>query len=219
MLVFESSSELLYFADPMCSWCWGFLPSVKKLVERYGDQTMLSVVLGGLHCGTQKSLEPSMKETIRCHWERVHEATGQPFDRSFFDRPDFVYDTEPSCRAVVAARRIAVECALPVLERLHRAFYAENRDITDEPTLVSLCAEHLGISETRFAEVYGQEETQLETYSDFELARELGVRGFPTLLAREACSITVLTQGYSPLEKLEPALAEWFEVRAREVAS
>jgi len=209
--VLTHDNELLYFADPMCSWCWGFLPSAKRLAERYGDRAPLSLVMGGLHCGTQVPLEDGMKERIRGHWARVHEVTGQPFDEAFFERASFVYDTEPSCRAVVAARRVAPECALPVLERLHQAFYAENRDITDEGTLVALVAEHLGLSEARFGEIYDAEETLLETYGDFELARELGVRGFPTLIARKDCSLEVLTQGFAPLPQVEGPLAVWLD--------
>ncbi|MFK7989974.1 MAG: DsbA family protein [Sandaracinaceae bacterium] len=207
----EPDSELLYFADPMCSWCWGFLPTVERLAAQYEARAPVSVVMAGLHCGTQKALEPGMKDTIRCHWDRVREASGQPFDATFFDRVGFVYDTEPSCRAVVAARRIVEASALPVLARLHRAFYAENRDITDEGTIIALVAEHLGLSETRFADVFQDDETLLETDGDFQLARELGVRRFPTLLARSGCALTVITEGFSPFDRVAEPLAACFE--------
>ena len=202
-------NELLYFADPRCSWCWGFAPAAEALAARFADDAPLSVVVGGLHCGTRRPLDARTKAKIREHWEHVHEASGQPFDHAFFERERFVYDTEPSCRGVVAARRICAEGALPMLERLHRAFYAENRDVTDETELVALGAELLGVPEARFREVYEAEETLGETYADFQLARELGVTGFPTLLARKACSMTVVTQGWQPLERIESPLAEW----------
>ena len=29
--------HFIYFADPMCSWCYGFSPTVELLRRRYGD--------------------------------------------------------------------------------------------------------------------------------------------------------------------------------------
>jgi len=31
------SRHLVYFADPMCSWCWGFAPAIEALAEVRGD--------------------------------------------------------------------------------------------------------------------------------------------------------------------------------------
>ena len=38
--------QLLYFADPMCSWCWGFSPVVEELGTRYQVRATLAVVMG-----------------------------------------------------------------------------------------------------------------------------------------------------------------------------
>ena len=29
---------MLYFADPMCSWCWGFNPVMARVREAYGER-------------------------------------------------------------------------------------------------------------------------------------------------------------------------------------
>ena len=42
-----SAPHLIYFSDPMCSWCYGFGPELSKLVERRPD-LKLSPVMGGL---------------------------------------------------------------------------------------------------------------------------------------------------------------------------
>jgi protein-disulfide isomerase-like protein with CxxC motif len=36
--------HLLYFADPLCSWCYGFGPELAKLLERHPD-TRLDLVI------------------------------------------------------------------------------------------------------------------------------------------------------------------------------
>ena len=39
---------LVYIADPMCSWCWGFAPVIDELVREFAGQLSLRVVAGGL---------------------------------------------------------------------------------------------------------------------------------------------------------------------------
>jgi len=97
--------HLIYFADPMCSWCWGFAPVIEAIRQRFGDALPIRLMMGGLRPGTTKPLDEAGKRTIREHWEHVHEATGQPFDFRFFEREGFIYDTEPASRAVVVVRR------------------------------------------------------------------------------------------------------------------
>jgi putative protein-disulfide isomerase len=193
----------------MCSWCWGFAPTLDALEARFGAVAPLTVVMGGLRPGQTKPLDEPTKGMIRGHWDHVHEATGQPFDYAFFDRERFVYDTEPPSRAVVAARLRREIDGRRLLERLHRAFYAENRDITDEDVLVELGAETLEMRAERFRERLASPEIRHETQRDFQFASELGVHGFPALLARKGEEFAFVTMGWRPLEDLEVPLARW----------
>ena len=42
------NQQLIYFADPMCSWCWGFSPAMEAVTAKYGDQLPVRLILGGL---------------------------------------------------------------------------------------------------------------------------------------------------------------------------
>jgi putative protein-disulfide isomerase len=46
-----SAPLLWYFADPMCSWCWGFSPVIETLRDAYRDRMKIALVLGGLRPG------------------------------------------------------------------------------------------------------------------------------------------------------------------------
>ena len=90
----------------MCSWCWGFAPTIKELSETYKNSAPLAITTGGLHAYDTHTMDNQYKDIIRHHWEDVEKTTGANFDYSFFDRIDFVLDTEPACRAVVVVRKM-----------------------------------------------------------------------------------------------------------------
>ena len=50
--------HLLYFADPMCSWCYGFAPVIHTLSEHFTDRLPLRLVMGGLRAGIKKIIIP-----------------------------------------------------------------------------------------------------------------------------------------------------------------
>jgi putative protein-disulfide isomerase len=65
-------------------------------------------VVGGLRAGATDVLDDAGKQFRLLHWARVEAASGLPFNREgLMVRENFVYDTEPICRAVVTARILA----------------------------------------------------------------------------------------------------------------
>ena len=207
------TKELILVADPMCSWCWGFAPAMAAIRREFGDTVGLSLIVGGLRPGTTEAMTDGMKGEIRHHWEHVNEASKQPFDFDFFERDGFVYDTEPACRAAVTVRGIKPEAAFDFLETLHRAFYAQNKDVTNIDVLAALAAD-TGVDPEHFRTVFASNEAREQTANDFAYARSLGVTGFPTIVAREPgengeSQYAYLTVGYRPYEALEPLLREW----------
>ena len=208
--------HLVYFADPMCSWCWGFSPVVEAIGRRFGADLPVFLVLGGLRPGNRSVMGVHERDEIRTHWEHVRDASGQPFDFSFFDRTDFVYDTEPASRAVAVMRRRSPADGLAGLRRVQRAFYAENRDVTDPQVLCTLAGE-LGFDAERFGADLESDETVRETRSDFHTAQRVGIRGFPTLIAGtgDAGAYTLITHGFQPAERILPGLERWLDTSTR----
>lgn len=202
--------HLVYFADPMCSWCWGFSPMIGAIRERFGAALPVRLILGGLRPGTTEPMDEAWKTRTSEHWLHVQEASGQPFDFAFFEREGFVYDTEPACRAAVLARRRGMEEGLLMLEAAHRAFYAENRDVTQAEVLADLAA-GLGFDRAEFLTSLAEESLRGETWQDFAISQQSGVTGFPTLIAGtgEDGEYALVTQGFQPAARILPALEEW----------
>ncbi|WEZ89928.1 DsbA family protein [Pseudomonas sp. NyZ480] len=202
------SARLLYVMDPMCSWCWGFAPVAEALIAQAREAGVPTrVVPGGLRTGGS-ALDASTRKYILEHWQAVADATGQPFR---FDgaMPDgFVYDTEPACRALVTARELDAERVWPLLALIQRSFYEQGVDVTRAPQLVEL-AEQVGFDRERFAQHFASHDVRAATAADFSWVQDLGIAGFPTLLAERNGQLALLTNGYQPLGRLQPLLGRW----------
>ena len=199
---------LIYFADPMCSWCWGFSDVIKKIADDFSDQLPIRVMMGGLYAGAGTPLDEKGKADIREHWRHVAELSGAEFDFSFFEREQFIYNTEPACRAIVLVQQHEPAVTLTFLRHVQNAFYKENRDITD-PAILSEEAAKFGFNPEKFSGLFEQAELIAETRKHFAITRQLGVSGFPTLFAVDDWGREKISTGYQSAEALTVKLTEW----------
>lgn len=181
-------------------------------METFNEELPLRLIVGGLRTEQVQPMSPNLKASLRHHWEVVQATTGQPFDWTFFERDDFVYDTEHACRAAVAVRCLAPALTLPFFARMQQAFYAENRDITSETELVQIASEFDIPAET-FVTVLNAGEIAEATRDDFRLSQTLGITGFPTVFLQHASTLDMLTSGYQPFEALRPVIEAWLASR------
>ena len=204
----QTARHLLYIADPMCSWCYGFAPVIAAVAGRYRTQAPVRVVMGGLRPGETRPNRDKDKAYLRAAWAHVAAASGQPFNADFFAREDFVYDTEPAARAVVTIRHVHPEEALGFLERLATAFYADNRDMTNAQEIADVAAE-AGYDRAEFLAAFESDAARAETRQDFVRCQEAGIRGFPTLLAGSVGGYRMITRGFCALQEIDGALEQW----------
>lgn len=205
---------LVYVADPMCSWCYGFGPELEALRTRLPEVPLL-LVMGGLRAFNTQVTDAAMKAMLREHWQHVADQSGLPFDDALLARDDFVYDTEPACRAVVTARELAArsgttDLSWPLMRRIQRAFYAEGRDIT-RPDQLTACHEDVlaagdaGSARSAgdaFAAALDSEAMREATRSDFAIVQRWRISGFPTLLAVAGEQATLVAAGYMKADRL-----------------
>lgn len=199
---------LWYFADPMCSWCWGFAPVISAIRETYSGRMKIALMLGGLRPGTTEPMTPKSREEILHHWRDVHRMTGQPFVFEGAMPEGFVYDTEPPSRAVIAVAEINPEVIFPYFKSVQEAFYAHGQNVTQPDTLASLAERHR-IERTAFLGLFDSDDIREKTQTHFQIARQSGVRGFPTVVLQSGTTGTLLTDGYRPFGELQPTIDHW----------
>lgn len=193
---------LWYFADPMCSWCWGFSPVVQRLKEKYHSHVKFTLVLGGLRPYTRESITDALRQEILHHWHEVHKMTGQAFSFEGAMPDGFIYDTEPASRAVVTVGELSPQTTFDYFTSVQRAFYVEQKDVTQESVLAALLTS-LSVDEQQFQQTFCSEPIKQKTQAHFHKSRQFGVRGFPTLILQADQQYYILTSGYRPYDELQ----------------
>ncbi len=171
--------RLFYFADAMCSWCYGFAPEMDRVLAALDGRAKLIVQSGGLRPFNKEPMKEEDKPRFRGYREQVQAASGLPFDWSFFDREGYVMDTEPASRAVVTMRAMDKD-AYGYMHAIQRGYFAANEDIRQADVLARHAAA-FGVAEAEFLAWYDSDAARDATLADFGLAQRFGVDGYPTL--------------------------------------
>ncbi len=212
------TTEFIYIADPLCSWCYGFTKELREFLQDFTD-TRLEIVLGGLRPYQRQASDAEMCQMILQHWQKVQQLSGLPFAMPGLLQPGFVYDTEPVCRAMVVAQMfcddLTTQQQLQVFSALQHAFYADSRDVTQLPVLAEILSEVLNspalayeFSQSELLEGLQATATQEQTRAHFQQVQQWGVRGFPVLLLVQAQGLQMVGNGYAEVDQLRASYAE-----------
>ncbi len=209
------STTLWYFADPMCSWCWGFTSTFEKIKSEFDEKLKIALMLGGLRPGTTEPMSASLREDILHHWHEVHKMTGQAFNFEQALPEGFVYDTEPASRAVVTVADMAPDKIFPFFKSVQSAFYLNHIDVTNGEKLAEL-ASNQGIARDKFLVNFESELAKQKTLQHFQAARQAGVTGFPSLILQDGDDYQFIAKGYRPFDQLQELIQNWIEQYAAE---
>jgi len=198
------NETLIYFGDPLCSWCYGFAPELTQVLEQ--SDYSFKLVMGGLRPGGTDTLN-SMRSFLEPHWVEIEKRSGQPFDYGIFERGEMILDTEPSSRAVVAVRSIAPELEFPLFKAIQQAFYSKRMDTTKISEYQPIC-EALGIDFVDLERAFESEGVKDRVKEDFRFSAGLGVRGFPTVALKTNDTYYLITNGYQKADQMLDALEQ-----------
>ncbi len=201
-------NKIIYIADPMCSWCYGFSTELEQFRASVKDKLKFELVVGGLRAGDEAAtLDSEFVEVLRHHWNKVADTTGQKVNMAFLDTAEgYHYDTEPACRAVTLMGEAAPEQQFEYLASVQKAFYQDNKDISSADILAELGQSQ--IDKEMFLELFASDAIKDMTQQDFELSRQWQVMSYPTLLYATGDRLILLSQGYAKFDDLTQGLAQ-----------
>jgi putative protein-disulfide isomerase len=199
---------LWYFADPMCSWCWGFTPVIERIKKDYNDKLTIALVMGGLRPGMTDPITSSLRDELFHHWRDVSQMSGASFAMQGALPNGFIYDTEPAARAVITVGSLNPAATFLYFKAVQSAFYTQNIDVTQTDNLGYL-AKQFGVNQKLFVNKFNSDDARQTTQAHFAQTRAYGVRGFPALTAENAKHREVLADGYRSFDEVKKAIDAW----------
>lgn len=212
MMRIPGSPTLIYVTNPMCAWCYGFTTVVRRLRALWHGRLNVQVLLGDLNAYASEPLQQPEKERLAVSWHRVQERTFLPFDYRFFRQENFVYNTEPACRAILCVRLLRPVLTLEVLRAMHSAFYVDGLDLTKTEVLARIVG-MFGISENLFLTLFESEEIMQQLEEEFGYVDDIGAKSFPSVFLVTEHGAEQLCQGFCELHELEQHLLQVLEHR------
>ncbi|WP_430974388.1 DsbA family protein [Sunxiuqinia rutila] len=198
--------KIICFSDPICSFCWGIEPQLRKLMLEYGDEVELEYRMGGLLPDWNYNRGGISKPSdVAHHWDELSSYFDMPIDGDIW-LEDPLHSSFPPSVAFKAAQLQDETRALQFLRRLREMVFVQKKNIARWETM-AVAAQQSGLDVDQLqADVDGQGEKLFAR--DRELARELGVKGFPTLLISGEGKEQHVIIGFKPYEMFEKAVVD-----------
>ncbi|MEM7654921.1 MAG: ClpXP adapter SpxH family protein [Bacteroidota bacterium] len=200
--------KVLYYTDPICSSCWGIEPQLRKLKLTYGHQMEIEYRMGGLLPDwSYNSGGISQPSDVAHHWDEVSLKYDMPIDGDVW-LEDPLDSSYPPSIAVKAAQMQDASKAVKFLRKLREYLFLQKNNIT-RWEWVERSAEAVGLDIVKLKADY--EDVAKELFQeDLALARQLRVRGFPSLFFTDQAGNTEFVYGTRPYESYEQAIHKLF---------
>lgn len=216
MSVQSNKVEVLYFTDPVCAASWGIEPSIRRLQVEYGHVIDLEIHMGGLLPTWETFSVPGISEPadLAKMWEKAGKFYGMPLTgKVWLDDP--LESSFPACVAFKAAQLQGAAQAEKFLRLLRESVLLEAKNIAKQDVLLEV-AVMADLDVEKFKADYNGKAKELFD-EDLQLARQLGVAGFPTVIFRaNGKSISVVgVRDYAMFESVLKEVAP--EVKAAEL--
>ncbi|MFC0182872.1 Predicted dithiol-disulfide isomerase, DsbA family [Pseudarcicella hirudinis] len=194
--------RIVYFTDPICSSCWGIEPQLRKLKLEYGNNVEIEYRMGGLlpSWNIYNSGGISKPSDVASHWDEVSEHYEMPIDGDVW-LEDPLSSSYPPSIAFKAAQLQGDKLALAFLRRIREMVFMEKKNIAKSEHILQAVAE-VGLDSEQFKQDFEGKANQL-FQEDLDLAKKLGVRGFPTLFFSNQENNRLMLYGVKPYSEFE----------------
>lgn len=181
---FPKKATVYYVTDPICSHCWALEPVLRKFQMQYGHYFTIQTIMGGLlekWDGFQdKGNGINGPQDVAMHWREVGENSRMPIDGTlWYDNP--VHSSFVPSRVFKVIQQIGKQQALIFLRRAREAVFVFNQNIADNQVLINI-VNKLGLDGKDIVNKASLPQAEQLLLEDFAVARELGVRAFPTVI-------------------------------------
>lgn len=200
----EKPIHILYFSDPLCSYCWGSEPILSRLKRERGDLFTMEYKMGGLM--PDWSIFSDQSEglaNMERHWPEASEKIGFKIDGKVWriDPPSSSY---PPSIAFRAATLQGEKKGLEFYFIMRELFFHKRVNIAKRENMI-LAAEASGLNIKAFIrDLDGRGKELFE--EDLKLALKLTVDLFPTYILTSRSGKKARLAGFISFETLSSAI-------------
>ena len=166
----------------MCSWCWAFNPTWKKVRETLPIIINTNYLLGGLAPDSKIIMSPEIREYVMGNWKRIQEVIPDTkFNYDFWTLCEPKRSTYPSCRAVICAKNQRPEIERSMINAIQQAYYLNAQNPSNEDVLIKIATD-LDLDTERFKKDLRSTKVNETLLNEIELAQSISGNGFPSLV-------------------------------------
>lgn len=197
----EKPVTIIYYTDPICSSCWGIEPQLRKLKLEYGEYIDIVYCMGGLLPDwSYNSGGISKPSDVAHHWDEVSQHYQMPIDGDvWLENP--LHSSYPPSIAFKAAQMQNLNKAIDFLRILRELVFLEKKNIT-EWQHITKAAQKVDLDVEQLQKDFNGKAKDL-FQQDLLQAKQLGVRGFPTLFVRNNKGDISTIYGFRPYSHFE----------------
>lgn len=200
-----STPTIVYGNDPLCGWCFAIGPALLEARLALADEVTFRIECGGLVTGERVRPIALDRDYLVAGLTQVKATSGREPGPNYWSRVvepgTWVSNSEPACRAVLVAQKIAPEHALEFSHALTDALYIAG-DVPDNPATVRRVAEEVGINADELLSLWSSTDAAALTADAFAHARQLGVRSYPSLYLEVGSRLKPILSGFATSDQI-----------------
>ncbi len=198
-------AKLFHIHDPMCSWCWGFKPTLELLKAQLPPEVTFVNIVGGLAADSQEPMSNEMKQYLQQTWKTIASQLGTTFNHNYWDENTPIRSTYPACRAVLVAKEYDKEQAM--INAIQAGYYlhCKNPSLTEQ---LAEFANDIDITRSIFLDRLQSPEIEQALQQDINTSQQLQAQGFPSLRLVKNNQLHAITLDYKNAEAMLTEIVE-----------
>jgi len=196
--------KITYVYDPLCGWCYGFSPVIKKLYKKFRSKLDFEVISGGMVVGDRIGPIGRVAGYISEAYKVVEGRTDVKFGNNFLNalkEGSMIFSSIPPSQALTAFKKLRPNDAILMAHEIQKAIYFDGKAPVNPTTYFDL-AKMFELPVEEYKNLLQSEEIANATQAEFRKSAELGVSGFPTVFIGNDEQLTPISRGYQNYEEL-----------------
>lgn len=210
----KAKDTIYYVFDPMCGWCYGFSHVIQEAAKAYENDFEFVVISGGMVVGEREGPIGDFADYILGVYKRLEETTGvkvgEPYLQKLRDKSLYSSSVVPSI-AMKVFEEFKPNKMVEFAGAIQKAMFVDGLDLRSDEVYKKLVQPY-GIDTTVFLNKLHSDEYRKKAFDGFKQSAQLGVQGFPAVLAQKNGKYYRISNGFVDKKQLFATLTKLKEM-------